>query len=60
MSAIGGYFELELDNRGTLYHDDAIALNSGRTSLEYILLHNSYEKVFLPYYTCDVNTTTIK
>jgi len=55
MNSIGGYFELELNNYGTLYHNEAVALNSGRNALEYILLaNNHYKKIFIPYYTCDV------
>ncbi len=54
MKAIGGYFELEINNFGTLYHDDAIALNTGRNSLEHILLCKRYKQVHIPYYTCDV------
>ncbi|MCD4735154.1 MAG: hypothetical protein K8R53_03865 [Bacteroidales bacterium] len=54
MDVIGGYFELELNDSGTFYHDDAIRLNSGRNALEYILIQNKFEKVYLPYYYCDV------
>ncbi|MHA1285663.1 MAG: hypothetical protein ACTSQP_24420 [Promethearchaeota archaeon] len=55
MKAIGGYFELELNDYRTVYHDDAVALNNGRNALEYILrLQNNYKKVYLPYYICDV------
>ena len=53
MNAIGGYFELELPNYSE-YHQDAVHLNSGRNALEYILLANSYRKVYIPYFTCDV------
>lgn len=53
MKGIGGYFELEL-NDGTIYHNDAIALNSGRNALEYILIAENYNKVYIPYFTCDV------
>jgi hypothetical protein len=53
-SAIGGYFELELNDFGSVYHDDLLALNSGRNSFEYILLNRNYTKVYVPYYTCDV------
>ena len=61
MNAIGGYFELELRNTGTLYHEDAAALNSGRNALEYILTAGPrYDKVYLPYYTCDVMLQTLK
>lgn len=53
MIPIGGYFELELP-KGTCYHKDAIALNTGRNCLEYILRVHGYYHVYLPYYTCDV------
>lgn len=51
--AIGGYFGLELD-KGEEYHKNAIRLNTGRNALEYILRANSFKKIFIPYYTCDV------
>ena len=50
--AIGGYFELEL-NEGFELHGDAIKLNSGQYALEYILKARKYRKVYLPYYICD-------
>lgn len=53
MKALGGYFELELNKRKE-YHQDAIRLNTGRNAFEYILLSNSYGKVYLPFFTCDV------
>ncbi|MDY0042931.1 MAG: hypothetical protein RBS57_21680, partial [Desulforhabdus sp.] len=53
MKAIGGYFELEL-NPGPEYHLGAVRLNSGRNAFEYILRAKRVEKVFLPYYTCEV------
>ncbi len=54
MNPIGGYFELELRNHGTLFHDDAVALNSGRSALEYILRTSEKCKtVYVPYYSCD-------
>ncbi len=51
---IGGYFELETNDFGTVFHDQAIAVNSGRNAFEYILQTKKYSKVFIPYYTCDV------
>jgi hypothetical protein len=51
--AIGGYFELELRERSH-YHKGALALNSGRNALEYVLLANGYKKVYIPHYTCDI------
>ena len=53
MNEFGGYFELELNNK-PLFHKNAIALNSGRNSFEYILLANEYKKVYIPFYTCEV------
>ncbi len=34
---IGGYFELELSDRGAFPCQDGVLLNSGRNALEYIL-----------------------
>lgn len=53
MKAIGGYFELELPY-GEPYHKGALALNTGRNSLEYILRVRGYQRVYLPYYSCEV------
>ena len=49
---IGGYFELELPH-GQEFHSKAIALNSGRFCLEYLLRCRKCKKVFIPYFTCD-------
>ena len=53
MKPIGGYFSLELPNVKE-YHKDAIRLNTGRNCLEYILKARGYQKVYVPYYTCEV------
>ena len=53
MKAIGGYFELEL-KKNEEYHKDALSLNTGRNALEYILKTNTYTKLYIPYFTCDV------
>lgn len=53
MKSIGGYFELELPH-GEEYHKSAIRLNTGRNAFEYVLRAKEYQKVYLPYYTCDV------
>ena len=43
--AIGGYFELELNDYGTIFHDNAIALNSARHAFEYILrIDNTHQR----------------
>jgi hypothetical protein len=59
MNSIGGYFGLELTKRNE-YHDRAIRLNTGRNALEYLLFAGNYEKIYLPYYTCDVLLEPIK
>lgn len=53
MKPIGGYFSLEL-SRGESFHPHALALNTGRNCLEYILRCRGYHKVYIPYYTCSV------
>lgn len=53
MTPIGGYFELELP-RCAEHHSAAIALNTGRNCLEYILRVRGYHRVYLPYYSCEV------
>ena len=60
MKAIGGYFELELNDFGTVYHDNLVALNSGRNAFEYILIQKKYKKIYIPYYTCDVTLQPLK
>lgn len=53
MSAIGGYFELEL-SKGVHYHAGALQLNCARNCLAYILKARQYRKIYIPYYTCAV------
>lgn len=52
MKSRGGYFELELQTKDS-FHKGAIALNTGRNALEYILTANTYTKIYLPYYACE-------
>ena len=53
--AIGGYFNLELDSRGSFPHNDGILLNTGRNAIEYILRSlGNVTHVYVPYYTCIV------
>lgn len=55
MKEIGGYFELELTDRGGFPHDDGILVNSGSNALEYILRSLSEVKcVWIPYFTCSI------
>lgn len=53
---IGGYFEWEFPaNNGSFLHSDGVLLNSGRHSLEYILMSlGTINRLWIPYYTCDV------
>ena len=41
-------------SRGESFHPHALALNTGRNCLEYILRCRGYRKVYIPYYTCGV------
>jgi len=59
-SPIGGYFEIETNNFGSLFHDKAIAVNSGRNALELILRNMTIDKIYIPYYICDVILEPIK
>lgn len=52
--SIGGYFELELNNLNSVFHENAIELNTGRNALEYILKAKAIQKIYIPYFTCDV------
>ncbi|MBZ9628897.1 hypothetical protein LB450_12350 [Psychroflexus sp. CAK1W] len=60
MREIGGFFELELNKGGDLYHDDALALNNGSNALKFFLKQSNYKTVYLPYYTCDSVLSAIK
>lgn len=52
---IGGYFELELLDRGGFLHDDGVLLNSGRNALEYVLRSlQDVQHLWIPFFTCDV------
>ena len=59
MKPIGGYIELQLPV-GEEYYPSLIKLNTGRNSLEYILLVKGYRTIYLPYFTCDVLLEPIK
>ena len=52
MREIGGYIELD-SHFGSDYHEGAVALNCGRTALEYILEARDIKKLYLPYFCCD-------
>ncbi|MGL2964086.1 hypothetical protein ACSVH2_09745 [Flavobacterium sp. RSB2_4_14] len=58
-NSIGGYFELET-NLISEYHSNGIAINTARNALEYILRAKKVQKIYLPYYTCDVLLEPLK
>lgn len=61
MKAIGGYFEIEETGAGVFPHEHGILLNTGRNALEYVLRSlPDVNKVYLPYYTCEVVLEPIK
>ena len=49
---IGGYMELERFG-GSLLHDGALALNSGRACLAYLIEQRQIRKIVLPSFLCD-------
>lgn len=52
--AIGGFLPLELTT-GKAYHFGSAceSLNTARNCLEYLLIVEKYERIFLPYFLCD-------
>lgn len=60
MKTIGGYFQLELNDNNSLYHDEAISLNTGRNALEFILRQYDFKKIYIPIYSCNVILQPIK
>lgn len=53
MTAIGGFFELELASRRPSYHPEALALCSGRAGLRCILETIKPRHVWVPFFVCD-------
>lgn len=66
MQEYGGYIEFE-HFRGNEYYEDAVALNSGRSCMEYLIKTRKIKTVYLPYFMCNsvknvcdrLNVTTI-
>ena len=59
----GGYQELDLVNKtknSNIFHQDAVALNSGRSGLRYIIRALNIKRMYIPYYTCPSVWQTIK
>ena len=50
---LGGYLELELPASGEGFHETALALNSGRNALRYVLEARGTRSLALPRYICD-------
>ncbi|RCJ36074.1 hypothetical protein A6769_17340 [Nostoc punctiforme NIES-2108] len=50
---IGGFFELEIQNKDCSYHSNAIALSNGRACLNLILKHIEAQRIWIPFYTCN-------
>lgn len=59
MKEIGGYFECERHN-GSLLHDQAIKLNSGRGCLAYLKELRNIETIWLPDFMCNSVTEYLK
>lgn len=49
---IGGYIEFTQFN-GSIFHDDAIALNSGRNCLAYLIESKNIKRIAIPKFLCD-------
>ncbi len=52
MQEYGGYIEFEYFH-GKEYHEDAIALNSGRHCVEYLIRTKGIRKLYIPRFMCD-------
>lgn len=52
MQEYGGYIEFE-HFRGNEYYENAVALNSGRSCMEYLIKARKIQTVYLPYFMCD-------
>lgn len=57
---IGGFFELEIQNKDYSYHSNAIALSNGRACLNLILKHIQAKRIWIPFYTCNALLEPIK
>jgi hypothetical protein len=50
---VGGFFGLELPQKGSVYHDAALALANGRTCFNVLIERVRPTKIYLPFYCCD-------
>ena len=53
MREIGGYFAIE-SLQNPEYHIGAVALNSARNALRYVIRTHGIHEMYVPYYTCPV------
>jgi len=60
MTAIGGFFPLELPGDGAPYHKHALALATGRACLRRILECVGPSRVWTPFYVCDAVLPAIR
>lgn len=51
MREIGGYIEIGR-GRGAEYHKNAVALNCGRSCVEYLIRAKKIKKLYIPYFLC--------
>ena len=57
MKEIGGFLELEL-NHGSEFHEQGIALNSGRNCLRYLIQGRKIKRIWLPKRLCSAISDT--
>lgn len=55
MREYGGYLEFE-QYQGSEYHENAIALNSGRNCLRYLIKARGIKRIAIPKYICSAVT----
>lgn len=59
MKEIGGFLELEL-NHGSEFHEQGMALNSGRNGLRYLIRGRKIKRIWLPKLLCSAISDTCK
>lgn len=57
---IGGYLDLEIDDKDSFIHKNSILLNTARNCLEYILKAKKIKKIFISKYNCEVILEPLK
>lgn len=60
MKNIGGFFEFEIPEGKTLYHDDAVVLSTGRACLNLMIQQFNFSKYYVPYYCCNALLEPLK